>query len=406
MPAGDFDLRPIVEAEWDEFARATFLGFHEEVQADEVDVWRRLVHLDRTLAVFDGDRIVATAESMPWTMTVPYATPVRCAAVSSVTVTPTHRRQGLLRSMMLRMLHDLHSAGEPLAALFASEGAIYPRFGYGIAATHFDVTVDRDHSALRREVAVAGQVSYVELPEAVERLPAIYAAATGRRPGAMQRREAQWHARVVFDPGRNRGGYGPRQAVIARERGYALFRLKHGREGNAPQGVVKVEELLAVDADAEAILWSFLLGIDLMGRVEATNRPADDPLRYLLVDPAREVRSFAENFYVRIVDVPSALTSRGYEVTDNLVVEVTDPLCPWNNNTWRLDTEDVPSCVATDAAPDIRLHVTELGSVFLGGVRFTALADAGLIAERTEGGLARADRLFAGPRPPWNPTPF
>lgn len=404
----EYVVRPIDASEWDAFARATFLGFHEEPRDDEIAMWREEVHLDRTLAVFDGARIVATAESMPWDINVPYASPVRCAAVTSVTVTPTHRRRGLLRRMMTQQLEDVHAAGEPLAALYASEAAIYPRFGYGIAAPSFATTVHRDHAALRMPADPSCSVQFVTLDTARQRLPAIYDRALANRPGAMAREAAVWRKATVFDPDRVRHGFGPRQAVVAGDdRGYALYRIRHGWANNAPDGTVRVEELLAVDAAAEVTLWSFLFGLDLMSSMEAANRPADDPLRFLLLDPAREIRRYAESFFLRVVDIPTALTARGYAETDRLVLAVTDPLCPWNTATWALQASpDGSSCTPTDDLPDLELDVRELGAVYLGGVAPSWLAAAGLLVEHTDGAVGRATRLFAGPRAPWNPTKF
>ena len=77
--------------------------------------------------------VVATAGAFPFRLTVPGGAQVGVAAVTVVTVQPTHRRQGLLRQMMDEQLDDVARRGEPLAALTASEASIYERFGYGIA---------------------------------------------------------------------------------------------------------------------------------------------------------------------------------------------------------------------------------------------------------------------------------
>ena len=57
-----------------------------------------------------------------------------CGGVTVVGVSPTHRRRGVLRTMMDAQLRDIHERGEPIAALWASEETIYWGFGYGIAA--------------------------------------------------------------------------------------------------------------------------------------------------------------------------------------------------------------------------------------------------------------------------------
>ena len=56
------------------------------------------------------------------------------AAVSWVSVLPTHRRRGVLTQMMAAMHDDARARDEPAAILTASESSIYGRFGYGVAA--------------------------------------------------------------------------------------------------------------------------------------------------------------------------------------------------------------------------------------------------------------------------------
>ena len=55
----------------------------------------------------------------------------------------------------------------------------------------------------------------------------------------------------------------------------------------------------------------------------------------------------------------------------------------------------------TTKEPDLTLEVPDLGAAYLGGVRFSTLARAGLVVEHTAGALARADQLFAA-----EPLPF
>lgn len=399
------ELRGVRGHEWDTYARAVYRNFHEEPIDAHLAVWRELADIDRTLAVFDGDDVVGTAESMAWTLSVPDAPPVACAAVTSVTVAPTHRRRGLLRAMMQRQLRAFRDAGEPLAALYASEAPIYGRFGYGVAAGARRTEVRREHAALRPGLTTGLRVRFVDLEQASTRFPPILSRALEGRPGATPRPGPLWRAATVLDPEQWREGYSPRRAVVVEDdRGYGLYRTSGG---SALEATVRVEELVGVDPPAEASLWAYVLGIDLMQRVEAANRPVDDPLRFMLADPGRQVRTDAADLYLRLVDVPAALSGRGYGVDDTLTIEVTDAVCPWNERRWRIEVRQGRAQVAATAdTPDLGLDVGELASLYLGGVSATQLHAATLIRAATAGSVARADALFAGPRPPWNPTSF
>ena len=73
------------------------------------------------------------------------------AGVTAVSVLPTHRRRGVLRSLMRRQLADIAARGEePIAALWASETPIYGRYGYGRASSHAYFRFERGEGALDR----------------------------------------------------------------------------------------------------------------------------------------------------------------------------------------------------------------------------------------------------------------
>src|ERR1700760_1755881 len=89
---------------------------------DEADEYPgHLLTPERSLAVRDRDRVVATAGSYAFDLTVPGGARVPMAAVAMVTVHPTNRRRGVLRSLMAARLDDVAGRGEPLAGLTASE---------------------------------------------------------------------------------------------------------------------------------------------------------------------------------------------------------------------------------------------------------------------------------------------
>jgi predicted acetyltransferase len=118
------ELRPATRAEFEEFSRAAMRAFHRELTDDDRRRYERIDEPERSLAWFDGGRIVATTGAFTRELTVPGGA-VACAAVTAVAVVPTHRRRGLLTAMMRRQLEDLRERGDAVAALWASEGTIY-----------------------------------------------------------------------------------------------------------------------------------------------------------------------------------------------------------------------------------------------------------------------------------------
>src|SRR5689334_6712371 len=126
-------LRPFTS---DELVRAhaalevAFLSDPDEIARD-IDL--RLLLPEQTIGAFDGAEVVATGGWYRLPMTLPGGS-TEVAGVTWISVAPTHRRQGLLRSLMTRQLTDLREDGHAVAALWASEPGIYGRFGYGLAS--------------------------------------------------------------------------------------------------------------------------------------------------------------------------------------------------------------------------------------------------------------------------------
>ena len=96
------DPRTVSEADFPDWLRAVGTGFLRSAAAPppEEEVAVRLAHTDlsRLQGVFDAGRCVATFRSFAQELTVPGGATVPADAVTAVTVTPTHRRRGLLRT--------------------------------------------------------------------------------------------------------------------------------------------------------------------------------------------------------------------------------------------------------------------------------------------------------------------
>jgi GNAT superfamily N-acetyltransferase len=87
----------------------------------------------RVYAAWESGRAVGGLGAIPFQLTVPGGR-VPAAGVTIAGVLPTHRRRGLLRSMMRALLDAGHARGEPVAYLWATEGTIYGRFDFGLAS--------------------------------------------------------------------------------------------------------------------------------------------------------------------------------------------------------------------------------------------------------------------------------
>ena len=132
-------------------------------------------------AAFDGPEIVGTSGAYTMPMTVPGGQ-TEVGFVTAVGVRPTHRRRGINTELMRRQLDDARRRGEVASVLFASEGGIYGRFGYGLATFGLSFRVETARSAFVRGYAPAGEIRAVERADAVEEILSINAANRLLRP--------------------------------------------------------------------------------------------------------------------------------------------------------------------------------------------------------------------------------
>ncbi|WP_369222753.1 GNAT family N-acetyltransferase [Streptomyces sp. R39] len=393
---------------WEHLVRAFGAG---PTPPEERDLDRSLTEPERSLAVWDGSELVGTAGAFRFRMTVPGGAVLPTAGITMVSVAATHRRRGVLTSMMRRQLDDIREWGEPLAALTASEPAIYGRFGYGAAAFQLQAEIDTSRVTLDVPAGTGDvRVRYAAPADVLGACEAVYARLVPLRPG-MLARQPGWERVGVFDPEIGRDGASALQCVVAERdgevTGYARFRTKLGWSPSGHDGTVSLEDLAALDPASDAALWRFLFGIDLMSKLTVRGRPVDDAWQYQVSDIRRCLTRVRDMGYVRLVDVGAALAARTYQTPVDVVLEVADAFCPWNAGRWRL-TGDAKgaSCERTTDPAELTLSVRELAAAYLGGVSLLSLARAGRVGELRPGALAEASVAFGSPVAPWLPHGF
>jgi predicted acetyltransferase len=413
------ELRPIERHEVDAYAACQGSAFSGRYTAAELESLAKELPFDRSVAAFDHGELVATTSSHRVSMTLPGLVRCEVAAVTDVSVAPTHRRRGLLAAMMRYQLDDLRSRQEAIAVLYASEGGIYGRYGYGPATFGARYVLDKRDARFLPLLATesgseacTGSLRLLDRPQAAEAFPIVYDAYVPTRSGELDRLQGTWSELLPeLDDAADSAGH--RFAVCFEQDGqidgYALYRVAGIDPTDHHRRAVFVEELCSLSDLAYRSLWRYLLDIDLTSELRTRGRPVDEPLRYLLEDQRKlRTASLGDRTWVRLVDVAGALALRRYEEAGELVIEVEDSFCPWNGGRFKLavDGEGMPTTERVDAAPDLVVPAAALGALYLGGVPFRAMAGVGRILERSEGAARRADRMFHSPRPPFCTTNF
>jgi predicted acetyltransferase len=402
-----FDVRTAKDL--DEFSSAVFaIGQYFGMTPTEERMQRflDLLPAERMHAAWENGSVVGGAGAFAFNLSVPGGD-LPTAGVSVVGVYPTHRRRGVLRSLMRAQLDAAHERGEPLAALWASEETIYGRFGYGLAAFCGEIDLAHEYTAFVQSFEPEGTIRFLEPDDAREVLQPVYERVRAQWPGMFSRNDLWWENRELKDPEERREGAGPKRWV-AYERngsieGYAAYRHKPDFEAGSSAAELRVVEALGATPVALRDLWGYLLAIDWKARVKTFLIPPDHPLFLLLATPRRMRYRMGDGIWVRLVDVGAALSGRRYAADGSVVFEVRDEFCTWNDGRWKVEDG---TAERTDDAADVALSAQSLGSAFLGGVSFSSLARAGRAEELNDGALMRADALFRWDRHPWCPEIF
>lgn len=334
------------------------------------------------LCAFDGPRMVASYGTIPFTARANGQT-VPLGGVTTVATAPEYRRRGLLRSITERALQAQREAGQPVAALWASQAAIYQRYGYAAASALVHYEIDTADLNLLEPPSGDLEVTRETTADAIEDLKQVYREFVAPRTLYLHRSSVLWQTSVLGD----RPGSGPIHTAVCRNaagapRGYVVYTLRSGVVGHATRAQeIVVRDLAWLDVDACRTLWAFLARHDLVGRIRWEGAPVDDPLPELLIEPRLCHRRSAEGVWLRIVDAAGALSARGYDQDGELILEIeSDRLSPWNDGRWRLTVSNGAATVErTTAQPELSLTTKALASLWCGYRSVRELVGWGLV---------------------------
>lgn len=353
--------------------------------AEDIEAAAAMNDLGRFRVALDGSDIVGIAGSFEKELTLPGGAIVSCTAITWVSVAVTHRRRGLLRSLMDAVHADGAARGEAVLALTSSEGGIYQRFGYGVATRIAVSSIDRRRTKVRDEFRPShGSVRLVDPTTELDALVERYDRYRRSQPGELSRDHA-WIRELIRR-------WSPGLVVALHDDGYAAWKVSAEWHDGHPAHELTVLDLVAATDEAHAALWSTIMSVDLVGPIRSIGHVAlDDPLRHLVEDPrALRTTELNDHLWLRPADIAACFGSRSYRVDDRFVIEV-------DGRRWEISTD---GCTATDTEADLVLQPPAAGTLLLGGISATELARGRLLDARSESVLRRADVFFG-----WDPLP-
>ena len=397
------EIRFINNEELGDFRHTQFVGMGLNPYNDDLDRVRKTFEVDRAIAAFDGSKLVGTLGCA--TLALHLSDEHQCwmAGTTTVAVLPTHRRQGIMTKMMLKHFDDARNRENPVAGLWASQSAVYGRFGYGVAAYQNELSI---HAA---KVKFTGpnsslDVSFIGAEEAKTILPKIYETAIKAIPGTNGRSENWWNYRRLRDSESN-----PYLYLVTKRgseiTGYAQFCRTSSWKNGLPHDQISVVELMALDKESESSLWKTLLETDLVATVNASNRPVDDCIQHWVDEPRLVESRLEDSLWLRPLDIPALLSSKKYSGESSLALKVVDDFS-CSGGTFKLEAHpEGGRCKSTSATADITLSCSTLAKLLVGGHRATQLYRCGLV-EGDKKSIHTLDSQFTTHRAPWATDKF
>lgn len=390
------------------FAQAA-RAFHRQSPQGEIDHFSSTFDFARTRVAIDNNVIVGTLRSWPSEFTVAGPRTIPVSALTNVTVSATHRRQGILTSMIVGDLRDSAARGEFASILIASEYPIYGRYGYGAAIENAAYRIET--TGLTYVAPSEGRVEICDISELRHDAPAIYERHRLSQPGAIERGNDWWDrfCRIV-----NFDGMEPHKGFCARYvapdgslEGYLVCEGKLVGPDMRHRGVLTVHELMSSSDRAYRALWKFCTDVDLLVEVTASNRAVEEPIGHLFTNARAVQQIHVHDFiWIRLLDVVAALEARTYDVFGTVVLDILDPLDIAQGCYELIVDADGASCKKTTQQPDIRMNISVLGAIYAGDTSLASLATAGEIELLNPAALALATSIFKTSTRSWCATWF
>ena len=156
---------------------------------------------EMTLCAFIDGQVATSYAAWPYTMRFNGAS-VPVAAITFVGTRPVYRRRGCLRSVITRHFEQLYEQSQQaVAVLFASQAAIYQRYGYAVVSTRNSYVVAPRHLAFTRPFDMPDDGC---LRDATDDGAAVFQAIYDRfvmdRTGYLERTLFMWNTGMLAQP--------------------------------------------------------------------------------------------------------------------------------------------------------------------------------------------------------------
>lgn len=404
------EIRPVqTDEEWRQHSFIAAYAFNGDRGDEARDRKGEYYQWDWTLAAFDGGEMAAGLVIVPFEQYI-NGGQISVGGIASVSCLPERRRGGHVSALLRQSLATMRDAGQVLSLLGTPHFSLYRKYGYEIAGRQISYAFPPKTTRLRLP-APRGSFRRVTADE-WQVLDALHAAHFSSRNGAFARSEPRWRTQIFHALGKQH------DAVVwvnaaGEPRGYAVYRTANRPAPSMPWGetTLRVEDWVALDADAYAAILQYLLNHDLVHQIVLLTS-SDEPFADAFEEPfhIKEPPGAWLGHMLRLVDVPRALEARpvlpqawGHSVT----IALTDESAPWNAGTWHIEcAEGRMSAERTATAPQLEMDVRALAPIYNGHTKPVDALRVGTLRANDPAAVKAATQIFATTYVPYCPDDF
>ena len=353
-----------------------------------------------TVALHRG-KIVATSGGFPFRMRL-NGVEVKADGVTGVGTEPGHRRKGIVRHLITQRLHGAHSEGVPASILWASMGAIYQRFGYGLSSSMYKYQFNPRFAEFQfGEQSSSGWVARVDSEEALPIVQELYDNFHKERNLMLFRPPNVW--KEGYLEGKTKYHFAIHYDKDGVPSGYVSYRLsEHTFTEDGPNQRFGIQDFIYADIDTYRGLWRYIRNHDLVREVRAYV-PLDDPALLMLLEPRSLNARWEEGIWMRVVDAQELASKRRYLTPGVASFEILeDAECPWNVGRYRIESNGIENEVDRNTKDiDFQISTNGLASLLSGQSTLSELCVAGRAEVCNAGKLPVLDSFFSSKYKPF-----
>jgi predicted acetyltransferase len=328
------------------------------------------------------------------------------SGIYAVATLPEHRGTGLGSAAVLQVLRDAREEGASVSALYPAVLRPYRSIGFELGGTFSEhrLALDAIPSDLGEDLP---PVVVLDPDRDLEGLRACYREWVRHANGPVEPTDDDWWIRRTLRP----FGDAIARAVVVRGddgsiEGFAALRYADAEGGHLDVDFgVECLAFAAITERATRALLAYFRSFRGVGLWVQWCGPPEDPIAMLV--PEQQITTpFRFRWMLRLLDVRSALATRGYPPVDaDVVVAVDDPAFPENAGPWWLSVRGGDATV--EPAPDARVEAMPIGiqSTLFSGFLTVPDADRLGYLRRDDPAVSGLQLLLAG-SDPWCPFFF